>query len=55
MLCMTKVANDSPLQWTVYQMCRLYECTPSELFAQDAEIVRQHYAIHRTLNQAANG
>ena len=52
---MVKTARDSPLQWVVYQMCRMYGCTPLELMEQDAETVRQHYAIGKTLDQHAQG
>ena len=55
MLCMAKTARNPPFQWTIYQMCQMYGCTPLQLMEQDAETVRQHYAIRRTLSQYANG
>lgn len=55
MLCMAKTARNPPRQWIVYEMCKMYKCTPLQLVEQDAETVRQHYAIETTLGQYANG
>lgn len=50
---MVKTASSPPAQWIVYQMCKMYGCTPNQLMTEDAETVHQHYQIEKTLDRYA--
>jgi hypothetical protein len=41
----TENAAGLPIEYAEYQACRLYGCTPSELYEQDEETVRLHLAF----------